>query len=350
MPVAVLSRARPISAKGTSEELMSSKLRTWVRVGSVGAWVAALAVAAAGCGGDDSETATTTTGATRAPATAATVSKLVAVATRSGRPIYWVGSQPNTTYELTQTSDGRVYIRYLPRGAKVGDPKPKYLSVGTYPQRNAFATLKATAKKQGVPTTSLAGGGLAFQDKTHPTSVYVAYPGSDYQIEIFAPSAARAKELVTSGRVVPLGSPPAQSNVKAASETDLKDAAVEVGHPVYWAGTEPKTTYELTKTPSGRIYIRYLPEGVEVGSPKPDYLTVGTYPQKGALAILKATAAKTKAKAFAVAGGGLAFQDTSHPTSVYVAFPGSDLQVEVYDPDAKRARQLVTSGQIAPVR
>src|SRR3954471_21738012 len=98
----------------TNEEPMRSEPRTWLQTASVGAVAAILAVAAGGCGGGgDSETATTTTGATRAPATAATVAKLVAVATRSGRPIYWVGAQPNTTYELTQTKDGRTFIRYL---------------------------------------------------------------------------------------------------------------------------------------------------------------------------------------------------------------------------------------------
>ncbi len=34
----------------------------------------------------------------------------------------------------------------------------------------------------------------------------------------------------------------------------------------------------------------------------------------------------------------------------HVAYPTSNLQIEVYDPSSGRARQLVTSGQIAPVR
>ena len=150
-------------------------------------------------GGDDTPTAT------RAPATGLSVQRLNAVATRMSHPVYWVGAQPKTTYELSQTKDGRIYIRYLPAGVKVGDPQPKYLSVGTYPQKNAFATLKATAKKQGVPTIALGGGGLAFQDKTHPTSVYLAYPGEDVQIEVYDPSASMARQLVSKGRIAPVG-------------------------------------------------------------------------------------------------------------------------------------------------
>jgi hypothetical protein len=42
--------------------------------------------------------------------------------------------------------------------------------------------------------------------------------------------------------------------------------------------------------------------------------------------------------------------DKNHPASVYVAFPNVNLQVEVYDPAEGRARQLVTSDKITPVR
>ena len=48
-------------------------------------------------------------------------------------------------------------------------------------------------------------------------------------------------------------------------------------------------------------------------------------------------------------GGGRAFVDKNHPTSVYVAYPNVNLQVEVYDPAHGRARKLVTSGQLVPV-
>src|SRR5205085_8721905 len=117
-------------------------------------------------------------------AAAVSTARLNALASSIGHPIYWVGPQPRNVYELSQTKDGRVYIRYLPRGVRIGSRSPDYLTVGTYPQRHAFATLRATARAQGVRTIALAGGGLAFQYKGRPTSVYLAYPGSDYQIEV----------------------------------------------------------------------------------------------------------------------------------------------------------------------
>jgi hypothetical protein len=296
-------------------------------------------------GGDGSKRST------RAPATAASIQRLNTFASAVGHPIYWAGSQPRFTYELSKTKDGRVYIRYLPPGAEVGSPNANYLTVGTYPQRNAFATLRATAKKQGVETIPVGAGGLAFQYKTRPTSVYLAYPGSDYQIEVFDPSPARALQLVKTGQVKPVGAPPrTTAGSKAASVQQLKALAVTLGRPVYWAGAQSGVTYELTTTRDGSVYIRYLPAGVKVGDRRPDYLTIGTYPQKGALRILKATAAKNGVPTLRLENGGVAFVDKKRPTSVYAAFPNVDLQVEVYDPRPGRARHLVTSGQVAPVR
>jgi hypothetical protein len=134
------------------------------------------------------------------------------------------------------------------------------------------------------------------------------------------------------------------------SVEELKALAVTLGHPIYWAGEEPSDTYELTRTRNGSVYIRYLPDGVRVGDRRPEYLTVGTYPQKGALGILKTTAAKNGVKTIDVGEGALAFVDKKHPTSVYVAYPGSDFQIEVYDPAPGRARRLLTSGQVIPLR
>lgn len=287
----------------------------------------------------------------RAPATVASIRALNVFASSVGHPIYWAGAQPRFTYELSRTKDGRIYIRYLPPGVKLGDPKANYLSVGTYPQRGAFATLQATARKQGVHTIRLAGGGLAFQDRERPTSVYLAYPRSDYQIEVYDPSPTRARAFVTSGQIKPVGTPPrTPAGAKAASIHELKALAVTLGHPIYWAGQEPGTTYELTRISNGSVYVRYLPPNVAVGDRQPNYLTVGTYPQRGALGILKETAARSGVKTINVESGGLALVDRKHPTSAYIAYPGLDFQIEVYDPTAGRARQLVTSGQIVPIR
>jgi len=49
--------------------------------------------------------------------------KLRATAAAIPHPVYWLGTQPDDAYEFTQTKDGRVDIRYLPPGAKVGSAR-----------------------------------------------------------------------------------------------------------------------------------------------------------------------------------------------------------------------------------
>jgi hypothetical protein len=54
--------------------------------------------------------------------------------------------------------------------------------------------------------------------------------------------------------------------------------------------------------------------------------------------------------ALAIDDGGIALLSSKRPSSVYFAYPGTQYQVEVYDPSGKAARQLVLAGQIRPLR
>src|SRR5262245_2691131 len=84
------------------------------------------------------------------------------------------------------------------------------------------------------------------------------------------------------------GGKPVSSSASAGPEivapARLHALAVRLGHPFYWAGTEPGMRYELTQTVSGNVFIRYLPAGVKVGDRHPDFLAIGTYPERGAFA------------------------------------------------------------------
>jgi hypothetical protein len=290
----------------------------------------------------------------RTSAQAVSAQDLAALPTTVGHPVYWAGPSRAFTYELTRTSDGRIYIRYLPAGVSIGSNQPKYLTIGTYPVQNAFAAVRGIAKGLRLTAMKLNGGGAAVQDTKHPTSVYFAYPGSDYQVEVYDPSPARALQLVVSGKIIPLESTkgptqPASARPKAATLQQLRALESSVGHAVYWVGPRAGVTYELTRTGDSRIYIRYLPSGTKVDDQKPQ-TTVGTYPFPNPVAAVKSIAKETGGRTFSVAGGGLAAVDGNHPTSVYVAFPGSNYQIEVFDPSAARARRLVSSGLVVPVR
>jgi hypothetical protein len=51
-----------------------------------------------------------------------------------------------------------------------------------------------------------------------------------------------------------------------------------------------------------------------------------------------------------VAGGGLSYVDPDRPTSGYLALAGTEVQVEVYTPDAARTKELLAGGAVAAVR
>jgi hypothetical protein len=138
------------------------------------------------------------------------------------------------------------------------------------------------------------------------------------------------------------------TTVQAISLAGLRALPASLRHPVYWAGPRAGTTYELTKTPDGRVYVRYLTGGARVGSPLPNFLTIGTYVVPNAAAAVRTAAAQPGAVRVPVSGG-FGFYNRARPTSVYFAYPGSNVQVETYDPSAAVARQLVETGAIKPV-
>ncbi len=123
-----------------------------------------------------------------------------------GHEVYWAGPIDGTELELTNTSDGRIYVRYLEDGAEPGDPRPAFLTVGTYPVPDAFEMLdEASTTDEGFTRLDLANGGLATYSESVPSSVHFAYPDTNYEIEVFDPSPERALELVTTGEVTPIG-------------------------------------------------------------------------------------------------------------------------------------------------
>jgi hypothetical protein len=147
-------------------------------------------------------TRTTTTG--RKLLTAASPQTLKTLSAASNRPIYWAGPRARTTYELTRTPDGRIYVRYLPKGAKVGDTRANFLIVATYPVPNAYKAVQTAAKEDGAVKIRLPRHGLAVYNRNSETNVYFAYPGTDFQVEVYDPNPLRARRLVSSGKIRPI--------------------------------------------------------------------------------------------------------------------------------------------------
>lgn len=137
----------------------------------------------------------------------------------------------------------------------------------------------------------------------------------------------------------------------AATRGDVADLSKKLDQPIYWAGNQPGTTdLELTETADGNVFVRYLTKNAPIGVGKPNYLTIGTYPAADATKALRGIAKQPDATKKDIPNDGIAVQNASAPTSVYVAFPGDDVEIEVFDPDPTKALDLATSGDIKAVR
>ena len=131
----------------------------------------------------------------------------------------------------------------------------------------------------------------------------------------------------------------------ALTPRGLRVRVVELGQPVYWVGPERRVRYELKRTSGGSVFLRYLPLGDAAGDPAP-YRTVGTYPFAGAYDATRRLAGEAATVWFVVRGGGIAVFRRSRPTNVYLAWPGFNYQVEIFDPHAAVARRLAVSSRL----
>jgi hypothetical protein len=132
------------------------------------------------------------------------------------------------------------------------------------------------------------------------------------------------------------------------SPSRLRELSSE-SRPVYWAGPPKRGRLEVTRIEHGVVYVRYLPPGVELGDPSTRFTIVVTYPMAGAYASLVHDLQGAGTLAFKPRGGGVGLWRRTAPKSAYLAYPGVEALVEVYDPSPRRARRLARSGKIRRV-
>ena len=140
-----------------------------------------------------------------------------------------------------------------------------------------------------------------------------------------------------------------RSQPVSASVSDISSVAGSLKHQLFWVGQKSGFTYELTKAKSGNVWVRYLPSGTQIGDTRANFLTIGTYPKAKAFESVQAATKRKGAVAVSAPSGALAVQYTDRPSSVYVAFPNSNLLIEVFDPSPNTARSVVTSGALRSV-
>jgi hypothetical protein len=152
-----------------------------------------------GCGGSDSESKQQ---ASSGAAEVVNADSLRQASSAGATSIYWAGEQEGTELELSQPDRGRTYVRYLTGDAEAGDKRADFLTVSTYVQPNAVDVLRRQGKRSGGTIGHAPGNATVYFDRNDPRSVYLAYPGSSVEVEVYDPSFERALRLVNSGQIV----------------------------------------------------------------------------------------------------------------------------------------------------
>ena len=136
--------------------------------------------------------------------TEVSVQELRAFAGASDHATYWAGTVPGFKLELTETEDGNDYLRYLPQDVAIGDAKPTYTTIGSYPVDDAYGVATRSAKENNLEKLEVPGGGIAVVRDAKPRTVYLAYPGSNVLAEVYAADPNQAQDLAASGKVGPV--------------------------------------------------------------------------------------------------------------------------------------------------
>jgi hypothetical protein len=161
----------------------------------------AAALALTACGGGGGESVTLKPGKPQILSS----SQLSEYAGEQAEPVYWLGEREGAELEVTETEQGRIYVRYLTAGAQAGDPRAKFVTVGTYPTKDATAAMRAAlADQAGAKLVITDDDALLLVDAASPQNAHLAYPGQGVQVEVFSPKPGAALRLASAGDVRPV--------------------------------------------------------------------------------------------------------------------------------------------------
>ena len=123
----------------------------------------------------------------------------------AGVPIYWLGARKGSRYELSETADGGYSVAYLQAGGRRGERPAEYVTVASYPSDDGVAALRRAARNR--PRSKLGrtdGGAILLIDPGSPRNAHLAYPGGDFQVEVFSPVPGEALRLAARGDTRPV--------------------------------------------------------------------------------------------------------------------------------------------------
>ena len=147
------------------------------------------------------------------------------------QPIYWAGPKAGYLYELTRTSEGRVFVR-LPAAGRSGRARSgrSTWSWPTYPFQNPLQALKNLA---GTARRENAGGGVAMVDAGHRWSAWSTHVGVQVGADPHRDDSAPVQCWPVDPRLCPRRLPDVDPDGAAAIRHPLLHARSSVPQPVF---------------------------------------------------------------------------------------------------------------------
>jgi hypothetical protein len=136
----------------------------------------------------------------------------------------------------------------------------------------------------------------------------------------------------------------------ALTQSQLETLVSEESITAYWAGPRPGYLYSIDATAKDRIYLQYIQANKNSSNVIANSRVIATYFTKDGFARTVAAATRPGNTGFRNPNGSVVFYSKNRNTDIYLAFPGKEVQIEIFDPLAGQALSLaVLQDQITKV-
>ena len=134
------------------------------------------------------------------PASIVTKDELIAATKNLGVAIYWNGETEDTNIELTVLSEGKVFVRYLPKDIEAGSSEA-FFTVATYYDPSALAKVQSLGATAGAKLVNYQGGAVGASASESDSNIYFAFDGNPALYNIYSPDPNLAWGALESGSI-----------------------------------------------------------------------------------------------------------------------------------------------------
>jgi hypothetical protein len=136
----------------------------------------------------------------------------------------------------------------------------------------------------------------------------------------------------------------------ALTQPQLESLVAQESITVYWAGPRPGYLYSIDTTAKSRVYLQYIQADSNSKNVIANSRIIATYFTKDGFGRTVSAATRTGNTGFRNPNGSVVFYAKNRATDIYLAFPGKEVQVEIFDPLAGQALSLaVLQDQITEI-